>query len=84
MNRQEFKYRQRGVAAIEMAISLPVMGINKFGHHHEAGILEGTAQLFASGHLVIGLVVLICSGVCSWCSTQAVRSQRSLRTRAGC
>jgi paraquat-inducible protein A len=44
-----------------LAVTLPVMRIEKFGHARETGILDGTVDLLAAGHLVIGLVVLICS-----------------------
>jgi paraquat-inducible protein A len=46
-----------------LAMTLPVMSVERFGHRHEAGILEGTTQLLAGGHFLIGLVVLVCSVV---------------------
>jgi paraquat-inducible protein A len=42
-------------------VSLPMIGIERFGHHSEASILEGITTLFAGGHVWIGLVVLLCS-----------------------
>ncbi|MHC4948368.1 MAG: paraquat-inducible protein A [Planctomycetota bacterium] len=45
------------------AIGLPMLRIEQFGHGHEAGILEGVATLLAGGHLVVGIVVLLCSVV---------------------
>lgn len=44
-----------------LAVSLPMIRVEKFGHHNEASILEGTATLLASGHIVVGLIVLLCS-----------------------
>lgn len=46
-----------------LAVSLPMIRIEKFGHRTEASILEGTATLLSSGHLVVGVVVLLCSVV---------------------
>jgi paraquat-inducible protein A len=44
-----------------LAMTLPVMGVQQFGHRNQTSILEGTATLLGSGHLVIGLIVLLCS-----------------------
>lgn len=44
-----------------LAVTLPILRIEKFGHHNEASILEGTATLLSSGHIVIGIIVLLCS-----------------------
>ncbi len=44
-----------------LAVTLPVMRIEQFGHHHEAGILGGTVALFASGEILLGLVLFVCS-----------------------
>ena len=46
-----------------LAVSLPMLHVERFGHHNEASVLEGTATLLASGHLVVGLIVLLCSVV---------------------
>jgi paraquat-inducible protein A len=46
-----------------LAVTLPVMRIERFGHVQEASILEGIATLLGRGHLVVGVVVLICSVV---------------------
>lgn len=43
------------------AVTLPIIQIEKFGHEHEAGIVEGVTALLSRGHLVVGLVVLMCS-----------------------
>ncbi len=44
-----------------LAVTLPILRIEKFGHHNEASILEGTATLLSSGHIALGIVVLLCS-----------------------
>lgn len=46
-----------------LAVGLPMVRIEKFGHLHEASIIEGTITLLGSGHLAIGLIVLLCSVV---------------------
>ena len=46
-----------------LAVSLPIIEIQKFGHQHEASILEGVSTLLSRGHLVVGLVVLAASVV---------------------
>lgn len=44
-----------------LAIVLPVMEIERFGHINEASIWSGTVGLLAEGHLFVGLAVLIFS-----------------------
>lgn len=46
-----------------LAVTLPMLRVERFGHHNEASILDGTATLLASGHIVVGLIVLLCSMV---------------------
>ncbi len=46
-----------------LAIGLPMIRVERFGHHNEASILEGTVTLLASGHAFVGLIVLACSVV---------------------
>ncbi|MHC5002403.1 MAG: paraquat-inducible protein A [Planctomycetota bacterium] len=43
------------------AMVLPVMRVENFGHAHEAGILDGAATLAVSGHVLIALIVFVCS-----------------------
>ena len=43
------------------AVSLPIIHVQEFGHRNASSILEGTASLLRSGHLVAGLIVLVCS-----------------------
>ncbi|MCZ6542232.1 MAG: paraquat-inducible protein A [Planctomycetota bacterium] len=46
-----------------LAVSLPFIRIEKFGHAHEASIVEGVSTLLSRGHIIVGLVVLLCSMV---------------------
>ena len=46
-----------------LAVSQPMLLVKKFGHLHESSILEGITSLLGSGHLVVGLIVLLCSVV---------------------
>lgn len=44
-----------------LAISLPMLEIEKFGHQNRSSIVEGIISLLSQGHLLIGIVVLLCS-----------------------
>jgi paraquat-inducible protein A len=44
-----------------LAVSLPMLRVERFGHRSESSILEGVADLFGAGHLLVGVVVLLCS-----------------------
>lgn len=44
-----------------LAVGLPMVRVEKFGHYNEASVLEGIATLLGSGHIVVGLIVLLCS-----------------------
>lgn len=46
-----------------LAVSLPMLRVERFGHANEASVLEGTIALLSSGHTAVGLVVLLCSVV---------------------
>ncbi len=46
-----------------LAVSLPLIGIEKFGHSQRSSVLEGVSALLGHGHLLVGLVVLLCSVV---------------------
>jgi len=52
-----------GLLLYPVAISLPMIRVEQFGHHNDASILEGTATLLSSGHILVGVVVLLCSVV---------------------
>lgn len=43
------------------AILLPILKIEKLGHHHEASLLGGTIDLLRHGSWFVGLVVLVFS-----------------------
>jgi paraquat-inducible protein A len=44
-----------------LAVSLPMLRVERFGHFNDASILEGVVTLLGSGHILVGLVVLLCS-----------------------
>jgi len=44
-----------------LAVTLPMLRIERFGHRHESSILEGVSTLLSSDHLIVGVVVLLCS-----------------------
>jgi paraquat-inducible protein A len=46
-----------------LAISLPMIRVEQFGHHQEASIVKGAVTLIGSGQVVVGLIVLVCSVV---------------------
>jgi paraquat-inducible protein A len=46
-----------------LAVTLPMIRVERFGYQHEASILEGTATLLSSGHVFVGIIVLLCSVV---------------------
>jgi paraquat-inducible protein A len=46
-----------------IAVSLPIMKIERFGHHTDTSILNGIASMFSSGQVFVGVVVLLCSVV---------------------
>lgn len=43
------------------AAGMPMLRIEQFGHRNDASILEGTATLLTSGHVAVGVIVLLCS-----------------------
>jgi paraquat-inducible protein A len=44
-----------------LAILLPMLKIEQFGHESHASILRGITTLLADGQLVVGAIVLLCS-----------------------
>jgi len=46
-----------------VAVSLPIMRLERFGHLTEASIWSGTFSLLAEGQILVGIVVLACSVV---------------------
>ena len=43
------------------AVLLPVLRIDRLGHAHESGIIDGIATLLSDGHGWLAMIVLICS-----------------------
>ena len=46
-----------------LAIALPILRIEQFGHDSSSSILTGVRSLLAEGHIAIGLIVAFCSVV---------------------
>ena len=44
-----------------LAVTLPILRVEKLGLTNEASVLTGVRQLFVDGHLLIGAVVFACS-----------------------
>jgi paraquat-inducible protein A len=44
-----------------LAVSLPMIHIERFGHENQSSVLQGIHGLLTRGHVLIGLVVLFCS-----------------------
>ncbi len=44
-----------------LAITLPMLRIEQFGHLTETSIINGVIELLAKGHLFTGIIVLLCS-----------------------
>lgn len=45
------------------AVLLPILQVQRLGRTHEAGVLDGAADLLSEGYIVLGLVVVVCSVV---------------------
>jgi len=46
-----------------VAVTLPILEVERFGMRRASGILDGIAALFADGELAVALVILVCSVV---------------------
>lgn len=44
-----------------LAVTMPMLRIERFGHQHESSIIEGVSTLLSTGHLFVGIIVLLCS-----------------------
>ncbi|MCZ6816782.1 MAG: paraquat-inducible protein A [Planctomycetota bacterium] len=44
-----------------VAVTQPMLQVERFGHRHESSIIEGTITLLSGGQHFVGLVVLLCS-----------------------
>jgi paraquat-inducible protein A len=50
-----------GLILYPLAVSLPLMEIEQFGHTQAASVLDGVTVLLGGGHLLVGITVLVCS-----------------------
>lgn len=62
-NRRSAALAAAGLILYPLAIGLPLIRVEKFGHHNDASILEGTATLLTQGHVLVALIVGLCSVV---------------------
>lgn len=46
-----------------LAVGLPMLRVERFGHAHESSVIQGGVTLMTSGHVFVGAVVLLCSVV---------------------
>ncbi|MCH2145268.1 MAG: paraquat-inducible protein A [Phycisphaerales bacterium] len=44
-----------------LGILMPVVAMERFGFRQETSIIGGTSELLASGHVVLAIIVLVCS-----------------------
>ena len=44
-----------------VAVALPIMTIERFGHVNDVSILEGVSSLLGAGQWFVGMIVLLCS-----------------------
>jgi paraquat-inducible protein A len=44
-----------------IAMTLPMLRIERFGHQNETSILRGIIELLSSGQIIVGVIVLFCS-----------------------
>lgn len=69
-SRRRMRSNQRAFAAAlaalilyPLAISLPIMRLERFGHLREASVWTGSVGLLGKGELLVGGIVLLCSVV---------------------
>ena len=60
-NRTAAAFALAALILYPLAVTLPMLRVEQFGHRNDSSILTGTATLLASGHLFVGLIVLLCS-----------------------
>lgn len=44
-----------------LGITMPVVALEQLGHRQETSILGGISELLSSGHVILALIVLVCS-----------------------
>jgi len=62
--RRQDRARALALAALlllPVALTLPLLHVERFGRVHETSLLDGTAHLLREGPLAVGLVVALCS-----------------------
>lgn len=62
-NARAFSAALAALILYPLAISLPIMRLERFGHAQDASIWTGSVGLLSKGELVVGAVVLLCSVV---------------------
>jgi uncharacterized paraquat-inducible protein A len=50
-----------------LGILMPVVAMERFGFRQETSILGGTSELLASGHVILAIIVLVCSIIIPVC-----------------
>ena len=60
-NRLTFSLSLSALILFPLAITLPIVTVERFGHLHRASIIDGVSALIGAGHFFVGLVVLLCS-----------------------
>lgn len=60
-NRLTFAFALSALILFPLAITLPMVTVERFGHLHRASIVDGVSTLIGSGHFFVGIVVLLCS-----------------------
>lgn len=62
-NRRTFAAALAALLLYPLAVAMPIMSLEQFGHRTEASIWTGSVGLLQSGELFVGGVVLFCSVV---------------------
>jgi paraquat-inducible protein A len=60
-NARAFAAALAGLILYPLAISLPIMRLERFGHLQEASVWTGSVGLLAKGEVLVGSIVLLCS-----------------------
>jgi paraquat-inducible protein A len=60
-NRRVFAAALAALVLYPVAISLPIMRLERFGHSTEASVWTGSVGLLRQGEVAVGAIVLVCS-----------------------
>lgn len=60
-NRLAAVFAVAGLAFYVPAMSLPLMGVRRFGFTNDVGLIEGVTSLMHHGNFLLGVLVLFCS-----------------------